>query len=186
MSLLYAIDPGLSGAIAKLSYTAGTLRSLAVHDLPTVETVLGKGKARKTRRELNLPTLADMLATDDATVHCILEDVGAMPTDGAVAAFKFGAVYGGLRGVLATLGVPVTLVRPAEWKRAMRVPADKTAARARASELLPSYAANWTRVKDDGRAEAALLGLWGIRMLTADTSGAVVPRGDPELEALLS
>ena len=49
----------------------------------------------------------------------------------------------------------------------MAIPKAKDGARARASELLPSYSHLWQRVKDDGRAEAALIALWGARMLTS-------------------
>jgi crossover junction endodeoxyribonuclease RuvC len=45
------------------------------------------------------------------------------------------------------------------------VPAGKDAARARACELLPRLADRWPLVKHHGRAEAALLALYGIRAL---------------------
>lgn len=184
MSIIFAIDPGLDGAVARARFTAGTLRSLRVYDMPTVEKPVGRGKTRKVRRELDLAGLRDLLVpapggTFAEACDAILEEVGPMPTDGAVGAFKFGACFGGIRGVLAALHIPVTLVRPNEWKRTMRVPADKTAARARASELLPAHASNWPLKKHDGRAEAALLALWGIRFLSS-------PAPDAELEELLA
>jgi hypothetical protein len=46
---------------------------------------------------------------------------------------------------------------PVKATRAQR----KTASRERAQLLLPNYADLFARVKDDGRAEAALLALWG-------------------------
>ncbi|OYD80959.1 hypothetical protein [Azospirillum brasilense] len=169
MSVIFAIDPGLTGAIAKARYLDGTLRSMTIYDLPVVEKVVGKGRSAKVRRELDLARLHDLLDghTSEAC-DAILEEVGAMPGEGAVGAFKFGATWGGIRGVLTAMHIPLTLVRPAEWKRTLRVPADKTAARARASELLPAYASNWPLKKHDGRAEAALLALWGVRHLDTD------------------
>lgn len=184
MSLIFAIDPGLDGAVTMARFVSGRLQSLRVYDMPTVEKAVGRGKARKVRRELDFAGLRDLLAptpgeTFAEACDAILEEVGAMPSDGAVGAFKFGTCYGGIRGVLAALHIPVTLVRPAEWKRTMRVPADKTAARARASEMLPAYVDNWPLKKHDGRAESALLALWGIRFLSG-------PAPDPELEELLA
>lgn len=180
MSILFTIDPGLDGAVTKLRHRGGLIIDLRIFDMPTVERPVGKGKARTVRRELDYAGLRELLLPDPAeAVDAVLEEVSAMPTDGAVAAFKFGTCFGGIRGVLAGLHIPVTLVRPNEWKRALRVPADKTAARARASELLPAYASNWPLKKHDGRAESALLGLWGLRFLSS-------PAPDPELEALLS
>ena len=51
------------------------------------------------------------------------------------------------------------------WKRALGVQKSKDAARARASQLLPAAAAQWGLRKHDGRAEAALLALYGARQL---------------------
>jgi crossover junction endodeoxyribonuclease RuvC len=78
--------------------------------------------------------------------------------------FAFGKGYGIVLGVLAAHGVPVTLVAPAVWKRALGVLKAKDAARARASQLLPQCAGQWPLKKDHGKAEAALLALYGVRM----------------------
>jgi hypothetical protein len=45
------------------------------------------------------------------------------------------------------------------------VPAEKDGARARASQLLPQHAGHWPLKKHDGRAEAALIALYGWRQL---------------------
>jgi hypothetical protein len=45
------------------------------------------------------------------------------------------------------------------------VPKAKDGARARASQLLPAGVQLWPLVKHDGRAEAALLALYGVRQL---------------------
>jgi hypothetical protein len=45
--------------------------------------------------------------------------------------------------------------------------AAKDGARARASELFRGGAVHWPLVKHDGRVEAALIALWGIRALNA-------------------
>ena len=47
------------------------------------------------------------------------------------------------------------------------MPAAKDGARARASELIRGGAAHWPLIKHDGRAEAALIALWGSRSLAA-------------------
>jgi hypothetical protein len=52
------------------------------------------------------------------------------------------------------------------------VPAAKDGARARASQLLPGAADQWPLVKHDGRAEAALIALWGIRSLNLIANAA--------------
>ena len=60
-------------------------------------------------------------------------------------------------GMLVMAGVPYELVRPAAWKKIMGVSADKGEARVMAQKLFPQIAQQFSRVKDDGRAEAALI-----------------------------
>ena len=54
----------------------------------------------------------------------------------------------------------------------MPEPADKDGARARASQLLPWAAHQWARAKDDGKAEASLIALYGKNAVNAITRGA--------------
>jgi crossover junction endodeoxyribonuclease RuvC len=75
--------------------------------------------------------------------------------------FAFGRAAGLLEGALAGLGIPVTLVTPQEWQKGMRVIGGKDGARARAAELWPGQAGLFARVKDDGRADAALMASYG-------------------------
>ena len=151
--MICAVDPGLSGAIAWLDY-GGHL--IEVRDLPVAK---ANGKS-----ELMPAALADMLRERPAT-HAFVERVAARPGAGVSGMFNFGRGYGQIEGVLAALGVPVTLVTPSKWKAALRLPADKSAARLRAAQLWPGLAGTFSRVKDDGRAESALLGLYGAQTL---------------------
>ena len=151
MTMLVGIDPGASGAVAWIT-DSGHL--IEVADLP-VQKVSG-------RTVLMPAVLASMLAAESRRpVHAYLERVGSRPGEGHVGAFAFGRSFGMLEGVLAAMGIAVTLVTPGEWKRAQRIPADKGAARARAAQLWPGLAGTFARVKDDGRAEAALIALHG-------------------------
>jgi crossover junction endodeoxyribonuclease RuvC len=102
-----------------------------------------------------------------ALVHlcqqAIIEDVGAMPGQGVVSMFRFGLVTGILRGVLAASGISAMLIRPAAWKAALHLPADKEAARRLASDLFGTDK-HWPRRSDHGIAEAALIGYVGLKM----------------------
>jgi crossover junction endodeoxyribonuclease RuvC len=89
----------------------------------------------------------------------VIEDVGVFKGNGAVSMFNFGYSAGILAGVCAGLRMPMTFYRPAVWKRAAGVPADKGAARQMAQRFWPG-SRDFDRVKDDGRAEAALLARW--------------------------
>lgn len=163
MKFIAGIDPGLSGAIALLD---GNNAVAQVYDMPTLEiSVMAtvKGKRKKTvRRLLDLYALArwfDLHGKDIS--EAIVEDPQSQPNDGAIAAHKFGFTCGAIQSMVASQFIPVTLVRPQVWKRRMGLTSDKDAARLAASQKLPSASHWWTRVKDDGRAEAALLALYG-------------------------
>lgn len=155
--IIAGIDPGLDGAIAFLDLTSGAIE---IADMPTLSlTRNGKGK-----REIDEAALAQTF--DQRTIrHAFVEQVGSMPGQGVSSAFAFGKGYGIVIGCLAAHFVPRTFVSPVRWKRCLGVPADKDGARARASQLLPAVAHWWALVKHDGRAEAALLALYGKRML---------------------
>ena len=93
----------------------------------------------------------------------VVENVSSMPRQAG--AFNFGRSAGVVHGVLGALGVPMELVSPNVWKGAMGLrkmagetqDANKSRARELAVKLWPSQADLFKRVKDDGRAESALL-----------------------------
>jgi crossover junction endodeoxyribonuclease RuvC len=55
------------------------------------------------------------------------------------------------------------MVRPQQWTKDLGVGADKGAHREAAMRLYPGDAEQFMRVKDDGRADAALLAHWWLR-----------------------
>jgi crossover junction endodeoxyribonuclease RuvC len=149
------IDPGLSGAIAILS-----TESLKIFDMPTM-TVERNGKAK---RQVSASELAEMLylySGRDCHVYC--ERVSAMAGQGVTSVFSFGRSFGMIEGILAAFKMPVTFVPPATWVKAVGRGQGKDASRARAMELFPSDQDQFKRVKDDGRADAALIAHWGSR-----------------------
>ena len=149
------IDPGLSGAIAILSP-----ESLKIFDMPTM-TVERNGKAK---RQVSASELAEMLylySGRDCHVYC--ERVSAMAGQGVTSVFSFGRSFGMIEGILAAFKMPVTFVPPATWVKAVGRGQGKDASRARAMELFPSDQDQFKRVKDDGRADAALIAHWGSR-----------------------
>jgi crossover junction endodeoxyribonuclease RuvC len=77
--------------------------------------------------------------------------------------FAFGRARGVIEGVLAACGLPCKFITPACWKRAVGLTlASKDAARSEAIRRWPGHAALFARVKDDGRAEAALIAIAGL------------------------
>jgi hypothetical protein len=150
------VDIGLTGEIAILS-EAGEL--IDVMDMPCLE------DGPKGRPAVNAALLADIIAGAGATLAYV-EQVGPRPTDGSVAAFAFGRAKGVLEGVLAACGVPVAFLTPPVWKRLVGIGPGKAgakdAARSEAIRRWPGKAALFSRIRDDGRAEAALIGLAAI------------------------
>lgn len=151
MKGILGIDPGLSGALALY----GVDGSLEVVDIPTLQL------KKRVIDEYALARIIDDWSSRICEVW--LEQVGVRPGEGAVGAFTFGRGYGALRGICAANFLPIVDVTPAAWKGALRVSSDKDAARARASALLPRHAGQWPLKKHDGRAEAALIALHGMR-----------------------
>lgn len=146
------IDPGLSGAVCVFDVEKGMLTIL---DMPVVEVKSGKS----IKRRLSEPMLAELLRPHQIK-HVALEQVGAMPGQGVSSMFNFGQSYGAIRGVLAGLQIPITMVTPRKWMSDLKVSGGKDGNRQRAAQLFPAYAASFSRVKDDGRADAALLAFW--------------------------
>jgi crossover junction endodeoxyribonuclease RuvC len=156
--MIVGIDPGLSGSLFFMQPdhpSTGEAVDLPVHQLT---------RGGRKRRELDVAGLIGIL-TLRRIDHAFLEQAGAMPGQGVSSVFAYGKCYGALIGILASRNIPLSLVPPARWKRALGVPKAKDGARARASQLLPSCASQWRLKNQHGRAEAALLALYGVRQL---------------------
>lgn len=145
------IDPGKSGAVAFLRGVDESCQLLACTDMPVtgdeVDPYLLRDWIYANRHE----------ATDGAGIHAAVERVASMPKQGVASVFKFGDSFGVARGVASALGLSVTYYRPAVWKKALHLGADKNLSRQRAIQLWPECSDWFARKKDDGRAEAALL-----------------------------
>ena len=156
MSTVLGVDVGISGAVAVL--VGGKL--VEVFDMPTVSKVVsGKKRTRIDARELF--ELVNMYKAD----HAFVEMVAARPNQGVSSMFAFGQASGIAEGVCASVTPNVTGVRPQTWKKHFRLSSDKGRSREMAKEIWPDLADRFKRVKDDGRAEAALIGLWGYQCI---------------------
>ena len=148
--MICAIDPGYTGDIAFLTED-GIL--IDVVDMPVIKHA---GKTRIVATDLAV--ILDSRSMDIA--YLIIERVGARPGQGVTSMFNFGYGAGLVEGIAAALFVPYFHVLPQTWKRQRGVGADKGACRALAQKLWPGAADKFKRKKDDGRADAALLGRW--------------------------
>lgn len=143
------VDPGFSGAIARV-----TSQWADVEDMPTVP-------GQKGKTELNHSRLFGMLDVSDPPATVWLEKVGARPGQGVSSMFRFGQQVGAIEMAAAAHGHELRYVTPATWKAYFGLSADKGVARGYAMKRFPALADQLSRVRDDGRAEALLIALYG-------------------------
>lgn len=153
MSCIIGIDPGKTGAFALLD-SYGEL--LEVRDMPCV----GKHVSIVDVARIFNDWTVGMLAFEPAT--CVIENVYSSPQMGVASAFSFGRSKGIVETGAAMSDCRIVYVTPAKWKRDMTLNKDKGKARQLAMERWPKHRDLFKRVKDDGRAEAALIGLWQV------------------------
>jgi crossover junction endodeoxyribonuclease RuvC len=149
------IDIGATGAIALLEDNG---QLVDVFDMPCLH------DGPKNRRTVNAPLLAEIIYKSHAS-RAFVERVGPRPMEGSVGAFAFGDSKGVVRGCLAAAAIPAIFITPVQWKRAVGVPPGKDMkdqARSNAINRWPAKAELFKRKMDDGRAEAALIGLTGL------------------------
>lgn len=157
--IILGIDPGLSGA---LSFINTETCVVDIHDMPVVEVT----RNGKTKREVSAHLLADIVSGQPSQIAAAyVERVGAMTGQGVTSVFSFGRSAGILEGVLAACGVPYTLVTPQAWQKAVGLRGGKDGSRERAMQQFPDQSALFARKKDDGRADATMLALYGAKAL---------------------
>lgn len=159
--MIIGIDPGIAGAIVAISDDGETIEAWA--DMPTRPRLNGKGN------ELDCCELEGALAA--MSEHCAkrprvyLEQVGPMPGQGVTSMFHMGETLAFTRAVLELFAYPTVMIRPATWKRAAGlIKRPKAASRALAQQLWPERRDIFSRAKDDGRADAALIAYYGRLM----------------------
>jgi hypothetical protein len=146
---IMGVDPGASGAVA--FYYPKYPQRVAVYDVP----IVGK--------EINCSALMQLVQTH-APEMAVIELVHSMPKQGVASSFSFGMAFGMVRGVVSGAFIPTHLVSPTKWKKHFGLDSDKEKARALAISKWPECA-HFNRKKDHGRAEAALLALYGAQTL---------------------
>ena len=152
MTVFIGIDPGFTGAVA---FYWPQENHIQCFDMPVYKNAKGK-------TELNLYELHEIIKPEDDEQHiAVIEQVAAMRGQGVSSMFRFGQSYGATQMAVASHKVPMHLVTPAKWKTFLGLSRDKGVSRSLASQRFPKQASMFSRAKDDGRAEAALLALYG-------------------------
>ena len=148
---IIGIDPGLSGAIAVLEHN----KVLNIFDMP----VMSEGK--KNKRQLNSALLVNLIRENidkNEDVSVVVEQVNAMPGQGVTSMFNFGQTFGAIKGVCATLELPIFFVRPSKWKKHFElINSSKDASRTKVIEMYPTLSKHLSKKKDVNKSDAILI-----------------------------
>ena len=148
---IIGIDPGLSGAIAILENN----RVLNIFEIP----VMPEGK--KNKRQLNSAQLVKLFRDNiskNEEVAVVVEQVNAMPGQGVTSMFNFGQTFGAIKGICASLGLPIFFVRPSKWKKHFElINSSKDSSRTKAIEMYPSLSNDLAKKKDVNKSDAILI-----------------------------
>lgn len=158
------IDPGLSGGWSVL---ADDGQIIDAGNFPT--RIVKKNGKQST--QLDGRALASQLYSMGAT-DAFVEVVSSRPRQAGQ--FQFGVNCGLVHGILHAHGTPFEMVAPASWKAVYGIKRmedetkrdKKNEARQIASDLYPKHADKFARVKDDGVAEATLIALYGLYLIS--------------------
>jgi len=149
--IIIGIDPGLSGGIAVLDNN----KVLELFDMP----VMADGK--KNKKQLNSALLAKLIKESTSNTSesaVIVEQVNAMPGEGVTSMFNFGQTFGAIKGICATLELPIFFVRPSKWKKHFElINSSKDASRTKAIEMYPHLAEKLSKKKDVNKSDAILI-----------------------------
>lgn len=147
--LVLGIDPGVTGGLA--FYFPAYPDKILAEDIP-----LAGG-------EVDVDGIAERIHQLKPTL-AIIERASSRPGQGVVSTFKFGMAYGALKATCAALTILTYVVAPGVWKKHFRLDGDKEKSRATAIRLWPGTG-HFSRKKDHGRAEAALLARYAAECL---------------------
>ena len=148
---IFGIDPGIAGAIAILDGN----EIIDVMDLPTMS------EGKKNKKQLNSAHLSQYISSNVKDINktvVVVEQVNAMPGQGVTSMFNFGQTFGSIKGISATLKLPIYFVRPSKWKKHFElINSSKDASRTKVIEMYPSFAEKLSKKKDVNKSDAILI-----------------------------
>ena len=161
--IVLGVDPGIHGGLAIVSI----INEAAEPFLTDVCDIPVAGVAAKER--VDAIELRNWVEAHKPQ-HAFIERAQAMPKQGISSAYKYGRSVGCIEGVIAACEIPLTIIEPSAWKKFSGLRgSDKELSRQRALQLFPDAHGFIARKKDHGRAEAALIALYGCTLLRRPT-----------------
>ena len=152
--IVLGIDPGLNGGLAAVLLEERKRPVLLeAIDIPTT------GEAAK--RRVHVPRVLGFIAKHNPT-QGIIERAQAMPDQGASSGFIYGRAVGALEASVAGMQIPLRVIEPRKWKEYFGlIKTTKEESRLYAIGAFPGGEQFMLRKMDHGRAEAALIALYG-------------------------
>ena len=148
--LFVGVDPGKTGAVAVINERG---EPQWVDDMPRIG------------GEIDAKAFVEMLRESRNLIACAaIERTQALPQTPRSVCHSLGMSEGMALAGLLMLGVRIVRPRPNEWKKVMRVPADKALAKETAEMMFPTMKHRLQRASDHNRAEALLLADYARRM----------------------
>lgn len=163
-----AFDPGTTGAVAFI-----TPSGASVHDLP-VQSIQGNGFTQRRVDARALAVLIRQYFPAGEPFEAFCESVNAFTgnDNSIMSQASLMRSLGAIEAVCECLGAPATLITAQEWQKFYGLVGKKTEIRAKgarpaaittALKLYPDLADDLARVGDHNRAEALLVGHYGLR-----------------------
>ena len=158
MKTILGIDPMDEGALVWIKPDG----EMTCEDMPTV-------KISGTRKEVDVPTLLDLVRHSPLGTRAYIEKMQPMPKGGN-ANFKRGGYLYLFRAIFATLGMSFVEVPPKTWQKLFGIKSSKgndTKAQSYlvATRLFPDLEFKTPRGRDlDGRCDAALIAEYGRKL----------------------
>ena len=153
MTLIIAIDPGISGSLC--FFEEGKI--IDIVEMPNM------AAGKKNKRQVNGAQIYNEISLriknfQKENIKVVIEQVSAMPGQGVTSIFNFGQSFGVLKGICSAMQLPMYFVRPAKWKKYFNlINSKKDASRTKAIEIFPYVSAQLSKKKDSNKADAILL-----------------------------
>ena len=150
---IIGIDPGITGAICFLHN--GEIKD--VIDMPKM------AEGKKNKKQVNASQIYNEISyriknIPISEICVVIEQVSAMPGQGVTSMFNFGQSFGVLKGICASMKLPMHLVRPAKWKKYFNlIKTEKEASRTKVIEIFPQISSMLSKKKDVNKADAILI-----------------------------
>ena len=153
---ILGVDPGVHGGLSIVEIIDGAAPVLIeCADIP----VVGTGA----KERVDVAAIRNFI-DQHKPIRALIERAQAMPKQGSSSGFKYGRAVGAIEAAVTLCSIPVEIIEPSAWKRFWRLPGgDKESGRQKALQLFPAAHAALARKRDHGRAESALIALYGAK-----------------------